>query len=589
MSHHESLVPRVACSMAWTVAASLATGCAATAAPTAPQTPAKQTDVAPVASHPAVAPIAPSPKDPFAIPANLQRESIPSIVPAPLDPNKHVLAPLRKPAAKDDPHALAVPPAPKACARYVSHKAKPSKSCATRAESLGLLDEAMAVDDPVARDLKLAALEPCAGLPAGIVRALRAELAPFECADALVVSELGANATASQEVRPVLFALALGSRLRRAAQGQPTLAPPHDKQRVTEFIGAPMKLWMTSQATAVEEISRQGAGLTAYARGVVAVEAGMADMRIVEGVRSVPLPEEYAKDQELKDAYFGSLEQSLDPRKIRGRDAALVGLRDLAAVGVISDARVDRARGLLSKMFGGRRIDALDAVALPPLQAASPSTVEQRLAGRLPTWYAGMILPADSVRDPGVFRQLLTRGVPAPMRQALNGLAQPPAELGSLVVRMRLSLGTTYWRSVDFDEAVASAAPLRASGDSSSANALMLALSLGLRGGPRDAAEMMVQAPAVSLGLGDTAPLDAVAAADPQGQIGAIAALDAAILQQVSPPGPPDPSFWSSVAHRYRQAAARLSNPALRSLAESRAKAAEEISAAAQSSPATAR
>ena len=182
MSYHESWVPRVARSMAWIIAASLPAGCAATTAPAAPQTPAGQTDVAPVAPPPA-APTTPAPKDPFAIPANLQRETIPSIVPAPLDPNKHLLAPLRKPASKDDPHALALPPPPKECARYVSHKAKPAKSCATRAESLALLDEAMAVDDPVARDLKLAALEPCAGLPAGIVRALRAELAPFECAE----------------------------------------------------------------------------------------------------------------------------------------------------------------------------------------------------------------------------------------------------------------------------------------------------------------------------------------------------------------------------------------------------------------------
>jgi len=562
----------------WLLGASFLAGCGATQPP-APQTPASPPPVAPSASAPAPAA---EPKDPFAVPAGLLRESIPALAPGKVDPAKMVLAPLRKPRGKDDAQAIEILPTPAQCARYVANKAKPAPSCATREESLAALDDALAQKEPLERDKRLSALEKCAGMPAGIVRALRADLAPAECADALVAPALAAKEAPAPEVHPVLFALALGARLRRAGQAQPKLAPPFDKQRVAEFHAGPMRTWITSQARAIELISLQGVELSSYARGVVAVEAGMADMRIVEAVRATPLPQEYAKDKELEDAYFGALEQSLDPRKARGRSASLVGLKDLAGVGVISDSRVDQARGLLSRMFGGRRIDSLDHVAVPPLAAAEPATLDQRLAARLPTWYYGMLVAPEKAKDPAVLRQLVSRGVPGPMRSVLQEVSDPSGELGKLVLRMRIAMGTRYWRAVDFDEATTLASQKRDPADRASEQAFFLALALGLRGGPNDAAEMMQKAPAVSQGMGDVAALDAVSAADRSGGLGALAALDAAIIDEVTPPASPDHAFWSSVAARYSEAARRLSDPGLRQLAEQRAKAAQDVATASQ-------
>ena len=101
-------------------------------------------------------------------------------------------------------------------------------------------------------------------------------------------------------------------------------------------------------------------------------------------------PSPIAKSADLRNEYYGSLDQGLDPRKDRGRDAALVGLRELALVGVIHDRRVDRARGLLAHIYGGRRIDALDTLLLPAFPDRQPDSVEERLASRLPTFYAGL-------------------------------------------------------------------------------------------------------------------------------------------------------------------------------------------------------
>jgi len=557
----------------------IALGCAATPAPVTPATAAATQSAAPLSS--AAPPVATAPRDPFVVPGALQKEAIPSAAPAAIDPSKLVLAALRgKDARKDDPASIEIPAAPKECGKYLSNQGKAKGACDKRDSALALLDEALSESDSLKRDAKLAALEACAGLPSGMVRALRADLGPAECGDVLVAPVLAAKTPPSPDVHQVLLGLGLGARLRRAATGEPKLAPPHDKPRVKEFINGPMATWVTAQAKVVEQISRAGVDLSFYARGIVAVEAGMADMRIVEAVRAAPIPDEIAKDAELKDAYFSSLEQSLDPRKVRGRDAALVGLRDLASVGVISDARVDRARALLSKMFGGRRIDALDKLALPALPGPSaPATIEQRLASTLPTFYAGLLLAPEAARDPGMMRQFVQRGVPVAQRKVLQTAGDLPREVEQLAWRARMAMGQHYWRAVDFDEATALAVKLRGNAPLGEESTFLLALSLATRGGPRDAAEMMFVAPALSLGIGNIGALDAIAAAN--APLSGLAGLDAAMILQVSPPDKPDAAFWTSLANRYRTAAGSLSEPELKNFAMQRAKSAEEIAKAA--------
>ena len=114
-----------------------------------------------------------------------------------------------------------------------------------------------------------------------------------------------------------------------------------------------------SQASAIDALSAPASELTGLARGIVAIQAGLADLRLVDRIRSSPTPSTW--DSELKAVYEAGLDEALEPRKTRGRDAALVGLLDFAAAGIMHDERVELARRLLSKLYGGRRIDALDA------------------------------------------------------------------------------------------------------------------------------------------------------------------------------------------------------------------------------------
>lgn len=503
----------------------------------------------------------------FAIKGPVREEWMPLLKPPVIDPAKtRLLAP---------PLGLVPPPA--TCAEWAARKPSPKAKCADTASALDALDAALAVADPSARDQALADLEVCAGLPAGVARALRAENAPPACGEALAEPLLKAPpATMNGLVYHALLGQAVASRLSRTAQNPPTLAKPHDRARVLEFVKGPMRAWFDQQARAIEDVSQAAAELPYYGKGIAAVEAGIADLRLVEAARNAPIPDEFARDEELKNTYYGSLDQWLDPRKDRGRDAALVGLRELALVGIIKDARVERARTMLSRLYGGRRVDALDGLLIPALPKAAPSNVEERLAGALPTLYAGLLLDERAATRAGTLRMFLDRGVPLPQRMALRGLTLPP-DVAALYARARLALGRTYWRGVDFDQAAALAAASRTAAPSEE-NSFLLALSLSLRGGPEDAADMMRKATRAFSASPQLAALDYLAAQP--GPNAGLAAFDAAMVHQLAAPEAANAAYWSEVAARYRAAAGQLSDPAHKALAQDREKAAEAIAKA---------
>ena len=135
-------------------------------------------------------------------------------------------------------------------------------------------------------------------------------LAPAECGEALAEPLLVAPPAG---IGGIAYHAALGhaivSRLARTAQNPPSLAPPYDKPRVLEFIRGPMRAWFESEARAIEDISHAASELPYYAKGIAAIEAGVADLRLVEAARNAPIPDEFSKDDELKNAYYGSLDQ----------------------------------------------------------------------------------------------------------------------------------------------------------------------------------------------------------------------------------------------------------------------------------------
>ncbi|WP_437837310.1 hypothetical protein [Sorangium sp. So ce1153] len=538
--------------------------CAA-APPPAPNAPA-----APGDARAATPPPAPLPEEEaFAVRGTLKDEWLPLLKQTPFNP-KSALVP---------PAPAGVPAPPAACEAFARRApVAPTRACGDAQGALDALDAALAEDDAAKRDARLAGVETCTGLEAGLARALRAELAPVACGDAIAAPFLEAPpATLKGDLYQVLLGLTLSARLARTATEPPALRPPYDQQRVLAFTKGPLFTWVTDQARAIEDLGRLGVELPFYAKGIVAVESGRADMRLVEAVRSAPLPDAMRKDAELSNVYYAELDQLLEPWKTRGRDAALVGLRELSSVGVLRDSRVDGARAMLSRLYGGRRVDALDALELPPLpEAPAPASGAERLAARLPTYYAGRLLPADAAARPELLRVLLGRGVPLQHRAALRTAQQLSPEARLLYARARIELGRLYWRAVDFDQATALLTAWPEGTPRSPEATTLLALALGLRNGPEDAALMMRRAPLAGLGLGDVAALDWVARAKPASPYAGIAAYDAALIKQIAAPQGADARYWSDVAARFREAQALLTGP-LAQAAEERARAADEV------------
>lgn len=504
-------------------------------------------------------PVARAPADPFAVPVGPRDDDAaqPGTL-ALLD-----LEPWRK-ASK----AKGVAPSPASCAAFANRA--PSKDGSDVVAAFG-------EKDPAKRDARLVALTKDPKTNAALNRALRADLAPVECADAIVdplLKTLGVGSAAASTANAanirLLVGFSLASKLARTASAPPAMGAIREKEKVKAFVNGPLRIWLLEQSTAIELLSSGAAGLSGYARGVAAIEAGIAELRLVDRMRSAPVPATW--DPELKSIYEAALDEALEPRKKRGRDAALVGMGDFARIGIIRDARLERARVLLSKLYGGRRIDALDALLVPELVVPPAATPSEAAMASIPTYWleSGDIAHAE---DPRFLANGVTRG----LREHFKKLPEAaPDDLRSPYARARFDMGRVYWRRVDFVEAAHAA-----QASSKPEDRLVLALSLALAQGPNGAAEMMRAPTPAALDLRHTEALDALVAAG--GPLAGLAAYDAAHLRALSPPeGAEAAPYLRDVAARFRQAETLLSDPAQKKLAAQRAAEVDAIVAAAK-------
>jgi hypothetical protein len=453
-----------------------------------------------------------------------------------------------------------LPPAPSECAAYAPHVA--ATDC-TAGESTSLLATALGANAE-SRDASLRCLEESADFPVGLMRALRAELAPRECGDVVVGSAVSVAGT-PRDVSDTLMALGVGARLRRTVQQPPLPQAGSDKAAFLKHFKEQLSPWVVAQARAIDVLSKVGPRLNGYGKAIVALEAGLADMRFVHVARSVQLPEEMKSDPEIRETYLVSLEQALEPRITRGRDAALVGLGELARLGVLNDARLAEARALLSSLFAGRRIDALDGLRLVPLPPLDDSTPALKLAAKLPAFYAMKLAASPQVTDPKLLRARLEQGVPPGLWLDSAPSAQAP-ELTALTQRALFMLGQTYFWAEPFARAAKLPTPAE-----DTASALVAALSQVLAKGPRNAAAMMLGPTTLPPELRETAALDALGKG--KGQVAGLAEFDAAYVRGLAPPAN-DPGFWKEQAARYQRAEKKLEDKAAKAKAGELAKAA---------------
>lgn len=459
----------------------------------------------------------------------------------PAAPAAPVASEPQAPAAKPAPvEPAAVPPPPAECAAAV---ARVTTGCAPAGTLVDALALALAEPDAERRDAALACLE--ASAPPGVMRALRAELGPEVCADALSLPLLEKPpAGLAPEIEQLLFGLSVSARLARLLGDPPALAAPVTKASFQAYFKDQLTPWIVSQALAVGQLSLEGSRLNGYGRAVAALAAGNADLRFVELVRELPIPDEMKNDKELSEVYYAALDEALEPRKARGRDAALVGLRSFATLGALHDPRIVRARVLLSKLYSGARVDALDRLMLPEPPPLEESSSLVRVASKLPTFYASVLLKDVDASDPRVLRAFLSRGLPPVLREKLA--KQKLSERARLLLaRIQIDLGRTYFRAQEFG---AAAALLPAGGGAE--QRFYRAIAKALAGGPSELAELMLKGP-MPKGTIDVSALDAEVKA--KSVHAAIAAFDAAYLVQLAPEASAD--FWNAVAMRFDGAA----------------------------------
>jgi hypothetical protein len=491
-----------------------------------------------------------APPDPFALPTGPRDDES--------GPTTDATPPLRLEAWERAKKAKGVGPAPATCAAFASRAA-----AKVAPESLAL---ALAESDVARRDALLVAFAKTHAESEGTVRALRADLAPLECADAIVDPYLEARAGVVDKDGHVLVGLSLASKLTRTALAPPLMGAVKEKEKVKAFVAGPLKTWLVDQSIAIEALASGAAGLAGYGRGIAAIEAGIAELRLVDKIRSAPVPATW--DPELRAIYEATLDEALEPRKQRGRDAALVGMSDFARVGILRDRRLDRARALVSKLYGGRRVDALDALVLPPVAPAATATPTDLMAANVSTYWLET-QPAE-VRESAAG---LSRGITRSMRARMRSQAGVAAidGLRPAYARARLDMGRVFWRRVDFVEAA-----YAVKGSTTPEDRLVLAVALALAHGPNGALEMMRASSASALELTHTEALDALSAEG--GPFAAAAAFDAAHLRSIAPPeGAAAVVALRDVAARFRKAEALFTDAASKKLAAQRAAEADAI------------
>ncbi|MFO0640160.1 MAG: hypothetical protein U0183_13160 [Polyangiaceae bacterium] len=527
------------------------------------------------------APPPPAKEDPFAITGTLRPEPRPPVV------GRDVSSALEPAKGPNLAWKKAIPAPPAVCKAYGEKpKKKPAIACDTflasapgKNDGAGtLLAEALAEPNAEKRDARLRELVACKGIPEAELAALRGTLAPPECADTIVApfaessAKLGAL---DKRLAHTIVGLWLAGNLARAVPAIPRMSPPFTKEAVAKFTQGPIKTWFSTQATAVDELSKLGASLEGQGRAIVAIEAGLADMRFVERAREVPIPDAWKKDPEIAQIYQQALDQAMEPRKVRGRDAALTGLHDSASLGIVQDARVARARQLLSKLYGGSRIDGLDGLLLPPRpEAKGPATLEHTLLRRLPFSF-GERLVKEPAHDAAYLDAVLDQGLP-PAFRGTNGVDVAHFER---LARARLELGKLYFRTLEADQVLALAKGNEGKLTSDDAR-FYVALALALRHGPEGAAAMMKAPSPAALALRHTEALDELAKGS--GPNAGLAAFDAAWLRMLSPAEGAGADYFTDVARRFREAEAKLVSPADKQKARERAALAEETAKAAK-------
>jgi hypothetical protein len=373
------------------------------------------------------------------------------------------------------PSPQGILPPPSTCAAFgIRAAAGPKPQCATRQEALTALDEALDVQSAASRDGRLVALESCWVFPAGVIRGIRAELSPA-CADVIVAPSL--LQTLRVSVQHALIGAALGARALRTKPA-PAYIGTGTPDSITTYLQTRMHAWDSQTVAALKELEATASTLTGYGHALALAAVAQGYGLHMDGFRRVPYPREWDRrgnDGTVRLHFFEVVNQASVPTRevaLRQTTSALYVMGD---TGATTHRMTDALRTWLHRNFRRQFLDL--AVAMPP--PAAPAGTLARLAARLPTFYAGVVLGTNATCE-DVLRQWSAQGVPQGSRGQLSGnlaALSPDGRLTYADAMLRTAL--TFGRRVDHDElahAVAAAVADSPSDHASFVRAVMTAI-----------------------------------------------------------------------------------------------------------------
>lgn len=322
-----------------------------------------------------------------------------------------------------------IPAAPRTCEGWARRPRAKVPACDTPDTGRVALD--WALEDRLggeSMDGRLASIEVCKGLDPGFVRAVRAELAPAECGDALAM---------------------------------PILAKPP--------VGLTGPIFHTLYGYAVAARAARVGAMTTH---------GQAELLSGLEAATAELPRSYGRAMALAGVAAAWTQLSLPDTSHVDR-ASRVAVEAMGAEGIGDAYSLEPARNWLTVPFGWlAEIDALQLPADEPGGTRAPPppqppslgkmpcrdcyddrprafSLVERLAEDLPSFLAAYVLHDDELASVEALRGFAGRGtLPARVRSAFDR-ASPSIEARREAARARLSLGLQFFDRREVDRAVA--------------------------------------------------------------------------------------------------------------------------------------
>ncbi len=363
----------------------------------------------------------------------------------------------------------------------------PGNKCNDWSTAWALLDGALSTEDAAARDQRLWLVEACPMLEPGLVRALRAELDP-PCGEVIVAPLLAARGSLlSVEWIDILSGLALASRLHRAIAPLPQYRGRATKVGVEQYRSKTLAPWCIEQMARLQQLEAQVNRLDRGRYGEAMAKAALAGVwhSLSISARQNAIPEEVKRNYEERSRYYGTMDQELAAARQRAESLDVVAATLLSRQGIRRSPIVNAWYLASRTNTVSSYVRALHLLRLPRPLEYPAVTPQQRVARRLPSYYAGRVFSVTDIRDVVLVRGLIENGLAVSHRR---GWAQGTvsSEIAILLAHARVALGRRTWDSLQFDEAIRLLRGARDKSQQSSDVQLLLATAMAARSRSRN-------------------------------------------------------------------------------------------------------